>query len=184
MALYMLFHVVPDSHIEFLANNPSTFRAYLEGVEPTVKNSLFDKLLGREVELSLPGNWPGDELEGYCPEVNHRQVKYFHYLLNGTTDRVDHEGCLFQTWFAPRVKTPVVTIDGENFALRHEHIDSLRQRIRQLSADEICARYEQALEGERVDDATREFLLGAFEEIASACDNALETKAGLMWTAG
>ena len=82
MALYMFFHVLPDSHIEYLNEHPDTFRSYMEGREPKIRKSLLDKLFGREIELALPHNWPQTELEGFCPEVNHRQVELFHYLLN------------------------------------------------------------------------------------------------------
>ena len=97
MALYMFFHVVPDSHIEFLSKHPETFRDYMEGKKPKVRGSLIDKLLGRQEEVDIPSDWPRNELEGFCPEVNRRQVEYFHYLLNGTRDRVHHAGCIFQT---------------------------------------------------------------------------------------
>ena len=41
MALYMFFHVVRDSHIEFISKHLETFRQYMEGREPEVRSSLF-----------------------------------------------------------------------------------------------------------------------------------------------
>ena len=184
MALYMFFHVVPDSHIEFLSKHSETFRPYMEGREPEFRRSLFDKLFGREVELNLPNNWPRNELEGFCPEVNHRQIEYFHYLLNGTQDRVHHSGCIFQTWFDPRFKSVAVTIDGENFALKSEDILDLKERIQNISEDELFGRYRKVVDDPSMFTSDKAFLTDAFNEISSACDKALEKKEGLMWTAG
>lgn len=184
MALYMFFHVLPDSHIEFLSEHPETFRSYMDGDEPEIRRSLLDKLLGREVDLDLPDNWPQNELEGFCPEVNHRQVEYFHYLLNGTNDRVDHAGCVFQTWFDPRAKSIAITIDGENFALKSKFIQNLKELIQNISEEELLNRYKKATGSMDAAESDRGFLTGAFKEISSACDRALEKGAGLMWTAG
>ena len=184
MALYMFFHVVPDSHLEFLSKHPETFRKYLEGREPEVHSSLLDKMFGREVNLDLPNHWPQNELQGFCPEVNHRQVEYFHYLLNGTKDRVHHSGCIFQTWFDPGFKSVAITIDGENFALRSEFILSLKEQIQNISEDEMFDRYRKAVDDVGMDESDKNFLTDAFREISSACDKALEKREGLMWTAG
>ncbi len=184
MASYMFFHVLPDSHIEFLSEHPDTFRSYLEGSQPRIRKSLLDRVLGRKVDSSIPEDWPQGELEGYCPEINHRQVECFHYLLNGTRDRVEHSGCVFQTWFAPRARSVAVTIDGENFALESEFVPSLGERIRGISEDELFRRYAEAVDDASLDTVGREFLLDAFRTIVSACDSAIEKRQGLMWTAG
>ena len=183
MALYMFFHVIPDSHIAYLNEHPDTFRAYMEGQQPEVRRSFFDKLFGRDVNLELPGNWPQNPLEGFCPEVNHRQVKYFHYLLNGTKDKVDDSGCVFQTWFAPRFKSVAITIDGENFALNSEFVLSLKERIQNITENELINRYRQAVDDVDLDKSDKDFLTSAFHELSAACDRALERKEGLMWTA-
>lgn len=182
MALYMFFHVLPDSHIEFLQAHPDAFHPYLEGREPEIRKSLLDRILGREVEIDLPGDWPRKELEGFCPEISHRQVKLFHYLLNRTEDRVDHSGCIFQTWFAPRSKSAAIPIDGENFALKSDLVSSLKERIQQISEEELFSRYRQIVDNASIDESDKSFLTGAFKEISSACDQALETRNGLMWT--
>lgn len=184
MALYMLFHVIPDSHIDFLSDHPETFRPYMEGRKPQLRKSWLDAILGRDVALELPEDWPENELEGFCPEVNHRQVEYFHYLLNGTKDKVHHSGCIFQTWFAPGHQSVAVTIDGENFALRSELVRSLKDKIQNLGDNDIFDRYRDAVDDVDLDEADKEFLLNAFGEISAACDSALEAGEGLMWTAG
>lgn len=184
MALYMFFHVIQDSHIEFLKNHPETFRPYMEGRKPEIRKSLFDKILGRDVKLELPSNWPQNELEGFCPEVNHRQVKYFHYLLNGTKDKVHHSGCIFQTWFDPGFKSVAITIDGENFALKSDFVMSLKELIQNIAENELFERYRQIVDDKVLDKADKDFLTNAFKEISSACDRALLKKEGLMWTAG
>ena len=180
----MFFHVLPDSHIEFLSRHPNTFRSYTEGKEPEIRRSLVDKILRRETELDLPDNWPQNELEGFCPEINHRQVEYFHYLLNGTKDRVDHSGCVFQTWFDPRANSVAITIDGENFALKSEFISSLKDLIQSITEDELLNRYAQATGEVISDESDKDFLTDAFKEISSACNSELEKREGLMWTAG
>ncbi len=184
MALYMFFHVLPDSHIEFLSEHPDTFRSYMEGSEPGIRKSMVDRILGRAVDWTIPDDWPRDEPEGYCPEINHRQVEYFHYILNGTRDRVEHSGCVFQTWFAPRARSVAVTIDGENFALESEFVPSLGERIRGLSEEALFRRYAEVVDDASPDAADREYLLDTFRIIASACDSAVEKRQGLMWTAG
>jgi hypothetical protein len=183
MASYMFFHVVPDSHLEFLREHPETFLPYMEGREPMMRRSMLDKLLGRETCLNLPEDWPTEEPEGFSPEVNHRQVQDFHYLLNGTKERVGHSGCIFQTWFAPRHKTVTITIDGENFALASEQVLDLKERIETLSDEELLARH-QGLGYTELPDPDKQFLKDVFSEIHAACDKALEKRAGLMWTAG
>lgn len=183
MASYMFFHVVPDSHLEFLREHPETFLPYMEGREPKIRRSMLDKLFGRETRLDIPEDWPTEELEGFSSEVNHRQVEDFHYLLNGTKERVGHSGCVFQTWFAPRHKTVTITIDGENFALDNTQVLDLRKRIATLSSEELVSRYEE-LGHEELSDPDKQFLSDVFSEIRAACDKALEKRAGLMWTAG
>lgn len=148
-----------------------------------MRRSMLDKLFGRERCSNLPENWPTEELEGFNPEVNHRQVQDFHYLLNGTKERVEHSGCIFQTWFAPRHNTVTITIDGENFALDSEQVLDLKERIEALSGEELVTRY-QDLGYTELSDPDKEFLTDVFAEIRAACDKALETRAGLMWTAG
>lgn len=180
----MFFHILPDSHIEFLSEHPEAFRPYMEGKEPEVRRSLLDKILGREVGLDLPDNWPQNELEGFSPEVNHRQIKFFHYLLNGTKDRVDHAGCVFQTWFAPRANSIAIAIDGENFALKSNFIQDLKELIQNISEEALLSRYKQVTGDTGIEESQRDFLAGVFKEISSACDRALEKGAGLMWTAG
>jgi len=184
VALYMFFYVLPDSHIEFLHRHLDSFRAFMEGSEPAVRKSLFDKLFGREVDLDLPDNWPQNKIEGFCPEINHRQVKFFHYILNGTKNRVDHSGCVFQTWFDPRAKSVAITIDGENFALKSEYIASLKERIHNITEGELFKRYKEAIDDASMEELDKDFLTDAFKEIVSACDRALEKREGMMWTAG
>ena len=184
MASYMFFHVVPDSHLDFLHEHPEAFRAYMEGRAPEIRRSLLDKLFGREIELNVPDNWPTNELEGFSPEVNHRQVEYFHYLLNGTSERVDHTGCIFQTWFAPGHKTVAVSIDGENFALHSKRVPELKKRIGELTREDLLERYRKAVDDKVLSESDEEFLRDVFSEISAACDKALEERAGLMWTAG
>ena len=182
MALYMFFHALPDSHLHYLSEHPEAFHPYMEGRVPEPKRSLLDKLLGREVENDLPDDWPEEALEGYSPEINDKQVKQFHYLLNGTEDRVAHSGCVFQTWFAPRHKSVAITIDGENFALLNEQIPELAERLKAATGPQLTERYRQANNGETLSTQDEEYLRNAFSEIAAACEKALSQRAGLMWT--
>ena len=184
MALYMIFHALPDSHIDFLSEHREAFRPYMEGRPPELRRSLLDRLLGRDVDPVVPDDWPCQVLEGVCPEVNHRQVEYFHYILNGTRDKVGHAGCVFQTWFAPRFETVVVTLDGENFALRSDEVPQLKARIEAVSEVEMLRRYEQVVGEPAASQADREFLREAFAQMLSACEQAISSGKGLMWTAG
>ncbi len=184
MALYMVFHAIPDAHIAYLSEHPEALLAYLEGVEPEPRRSFLDRLFRREAEQSLPDDWPTQEIEGIYPEVNHRQVEQFHYILNGTDARVSHAGCVFQTWFAPRAETVVVTIDGENFALTSDLVADLKGRIGSVSEDELRSRYSEAVGEPEPTDDDKEFLQEVFAGIVKACDQAIETGSGLMWRPG
>ncbi len=184
MALYMIFHVVPEAHLDFLAAHGETVGAYLNGHPPEIRRTFMDKLFGRTPAVDVPDGWPNAELEGAVPEVNHRQVEYFHYLLNGSHDKVSHAGCVFQTWFAPHFDSVALKIDGENFAFRYDDVVRLHELVKRVSEAELVNRYREALNETEVTPEDIEFLTNAFDTIAAVCEQAIESKSGLMWVLG
>ena len=180
MASYMMFYAVPDAHLLFLKDNPTLFDAYLSGETPDLKPGLVSRLLGKQPP-ELPADWPAHELHAYSPEISHRQVNAFHYVLNGTDDIVENVGSVFQTWFKTGKRTPAIVIDGENFAFSSQDVQPLLSLINDLTPE---------LRQERLDLSGRapdipggdEFVESAFTEIEKACNDAISTGLGLMWT--
>jgi len=180
MALYMMFYVAPDSHLEFLRDNPTLFDSYLGGEMPDLSQGLLAKLLGKQPP-ELPHDWPGHELEVYSPEINHRQVNLFHYLLNGTDELVENVGCVFQTWFKPRHNSPTVVIDGENFALLSTDVRQLLHLVEGLTAETMRDRLDDSDKASAVQDSIDVVEFG-FEVIGKACAEAVSKGQGLVWS--
>ena len=180
MASYMIFYVVPDSHLEFLRDNPTLFDSYLGGEIPDLSQGFLSKLLGKKLP-ELPVDWPSQELDAYSPEISHRQVNVFHYILNGKNDPVENVGCIFQTWFKPRYNSPAIVIDGENFAFSNADTRQLLSLIAGLTPE---------LKRERLDNSGSAsdiqndggFLEYAFDVIEKACNEAVSKGQGLQWT--
>lgn len=180
MALYMFFYAVPDRHLEFLRDNPALFDAYLAGETPELKQSLLSRLLGKE-PATLPDDWPGNALEACSSEINHRQVHVFHYILNGQSDLVDNVGCVFQTWFKPRHKSPAIVVDGENFAFDSSDTRRLLELLEALTPELMRDRLENSGRAEQVQDDSG-FVEDAFAEIVNICGKAVSKRYGLLWT--
>jgi hypothetical protein len=176
----MMFYVAPDSHLEFLKDNPTAFDPYLGGEIPDLTQGFFSKLLGKQPP-ELPDDWPSHERDAYSPEISHHQVNAFHYILNGTNEYVENIGSVFQTWFKPRYSSPAIAIDGENFAFLSRDTKHLLNLISGLTP---------ALRRERLDDSNEaskihggsESVEYAFDVLEKACNEAVSKGHGLLWT--
>lgn len=180
MASYLFFYPLPDQHLGFLRDNPAFFDAYLEGEKPQLKRGLIAALMGKALP-QLPADWPSERCEGYSPEINHRQVKTFHYLLNGKHDLVQDVGCLFQTWFNTRHPPPVTVIDGENFAFDSVYTRQLREMLENLTPETVRHRLAE-VEGTATDSDVDNLLQQGFDIIKQACNQAVADTQGLLWT--
>jgi len=180
MALYMFFYVAPDSHLEFLRDNPTLFDSYLEGETPDLTQGWFAKLLGKK-PVELPNDWPSHELNAYSPEINHRQVEVFHYILNGTNDPVENVGSIFQTWFKPRHKSPAIVIDGENFAFCSADVKRLVNLTESLTPELRRDRLDNSKNPSEIQHSGN-LVEYAFAEIEKACNEAISKGQGLLWT--
>jgi len=180
MASYMMFYVVPDSHLAFLRDNPTLFDSYLRGDIPEIRQGFFSKLLGRKLPR-LPDDWPSHELEAYSPEISHRQVKVFHYLLNGKNEPVENVGSLFQTWFKPRHNSPAISIDGENFAYNSRDARHLLNLVEGLTPELMRDRLDDFESASELQDDSG-LLEYAFNQIEKACNEAVSKGQGLLWT--
>lgn len=180
MASYMIFYVVPDSHLEFLRDNPALFDSYLVGEKPDLSQGFFSRLLGKK-RPELPDDWPSQELNAYSPEISHRQVNVFHYILNGKNDPVENVGSIFQTWFKPRHNSPAIVIDGENFAFNSAGARQLLNLIIGLTPELKCERLDDSANTSEIQDGS-DFLEYAFGVIEKACNEAVSKGQGLLWT--
>jgi hypothetical protein len=180
MATYMMFYVAPDSHMEFLKGNPTAFDSYLAGEIPDLSQGFFSRLMGKQ-ERELPDDWPSHELEAYSPEISHRQVNVFHYLLNGTNDFVENVGSVFQTWFKPRHNSPVIVIDGENFAFLSKDVRQLLSLIEGLTPELKRDRLDSSDVASEIQGGS-DFVVSAFDVIEKACKEAVSKEQGLLWT--
>jgi len=180
MALYMFFYVAPDSHLEFLRDNPTLFDSYLGGEVPDMGQGFFSKLMGKKLP-ELPDDWPNHELNAYSPEINHRQVNIFHYILNGTNDSVENVGSIFQTWFKPRHNSPAIAIDGENFAFYSQDVRQLLKLIEGLTPELRRDRLDDSKSASEI-QASSDFVKCAFDVIEKACNEAVSKGHGLLWT--
>lgn len=180
MASYMIFYAVPDSHLEFLRDNPTLFDSYLVGEIPKLRQGFFSRLLGKKLP-ELPDDWPDHELEGYSPEINHSQVNLFHYILNGKDGPVENVGSVFQTWFKPRHDSPAIVIDGENFAYNSTNAKQLLNLVEGLTPELLRSRLNDYKGASEIQDGTG-FIEYAFDEIKKACNEATSKNQGLLWT--
>jgi len=182
MAMYMFFYSVPDNVLEYLECNPAYLGDFLEGVVPTPKQSFVDKLLRRSVEIQLPAGWPASEPKSFEPEINHRMISDFHYILNGSDDFVCQAGCVFQTWLSPNADTVAITIDSENFGLKSDEVSNFKGMLESIYPEVAIERYTTRLNGEYTSE-DQEYLKEILEELISACKSAMKSNSGLMWCA-
>jgi hypothetical protein len=180
MAMYMFFYAVPDRHLEFLRDNPASFDSYLRGEVPDLTPGFIPRLLGKRTP-EIPHNWPNRELEAHSPEINHRQVHVFHYVLNGKSDLVEDVGSLFQTWFKPRHDSPAIVIDGENFAFDSANTPRLLELIKGLTPESIRERLQASGRASDVYNDI-ELLEQSFAIVEKACSDAVSKGQGLLWT--
>jgi hypothetical protein len=180
VALYMFFYVVPDNHLEFLRDNPTLFDSYLGGEIPDLSQGFFSKLRGKKLP-ELPNDWPRQELNTYSPEINHRQVNIFHYILNGTNDSVENVGSIFQTWLKLRYKSPAIAIDGENFAFFSKDVRQLLNLIKGLTPELRRDRLDDSKNSSEIQDSS-DFVNYAFDVIEKACNESVSKGQGLLWT--
>jgi len=180
MALYMFFYAVPDEHLEFLRDNPTLFDAYLAGELPELKQGFLSRILGKEPP-ELPGDWPDHALEAWSSEINHRQVKAFHYILNGQSELVDDVGCVFQTWLKPRHTSPAIVIDGENFSFSCSNTRLLLEMLEGLTPELMGDRLRESGQEKEIPGGAS-FVEAAFEEFVSVCQRAISKGQGVLWS--
>jgi hypothetical protein len=177
----MTFFVVPDHHIEFLEKHPQYLADYLEGKQPNTKRGLFSRLFCSVNTPEIPPDWP-KQVHDHSTEINHRQVEYLHYLLNGTESEIANAGCLFQTWFKPHATCCAVAIDDSNFAFKSAQVSELKSIMMSISDDVIFRRYQEKIDDDITDD-DKEFVLNIFDDLNIICDESISKKQGIIWSA-
>ncbi len=199
MANYLCVFSAPDVHINFIAENPESLYAYVEGHLPDLnlptppKKTLWQRLTGKvpssETPSELPVDWPTREASMFGPEINHLNVDLYHLILNGTTDFVTGSGSIFQTW----LQTPYdnthsaidLTGDNENFAFRSNQLPELLSLLSSIEPDKVRECYTQWLSsvGDDYVPSSSECSDIAIEisEFTSAIREAVNKSHGLIW---
>ena len=133
--------------------------------------------------------------------VDHRNVRVFHFLLNGTEKRASGPSRIFQTWFDPS-GCDDIHVDDLAFGMDSANTQELLVRLKALSNEEIRAR--ERLYGEILarrerflfwrrrrraqmaapidDDDT--YLEDCFANLREICERAVASKCGLIWSPG
>lgn len=196
MALCLNVFSLPDTHISFLKQQPHTLQDYLLGRVPakltcakakhqSVLRRLLTFLTGAK-KRSLPLDWPRQDVTMIGPDVNHRNVDLYHYILNNTEERVNGAASLFQTWLAPN-NHDAINMDAENesFAFRSRTASQLSALLTQLDEQTIRDRFNAWLNQHNPDyipqEAEYQQMIGGFERFKVNVVSAVEQNRGLMW---
>ncbi|ABV88747.1 hypothetical protein [Shewanella pealeana] len=152
MALCLNVLSLPDEHIQFLKHEPQTLQDYLLGQIPTVQTFAaakpqpllvqFVRLLSGAKKPTLPLDWPSTEMEMIGPDVNHRNVDLYHYILNNTEARVKGAGSLFQTWLDINNHDAIkMDADNESFAFQSLMLPELSALLARLDEQTVRDRF-------------------------------------------
>ncbi|ABZ78058.1 hypothetical protein Shal_3515 [Shewanella halifaxensis HAW-EB4] len=196
MALCLNLFSLPNGHIQFLKHNPQTIQAYLMGQAPELEaevaikqQSLLSKLVrgisGRKA-LELPRDWPQDEIKMIGPNVNHRNVDLYHYILNDTEERVKGAGSLFQTWLDIH-NHDAIKMDrcNESFAFESYALAELFTLLSKLDEPVVRGRFDAWLLEYNPDYIPKESeyleMIQGWEHFRVKVHEAMEVNHGLMW---
>lgn len=195
MANYLCIFAAPDSHIDFIRDNPDSLWAYVEGQYPEIstlppKRSLWQRLTGAtppaRPQPVIPDDWPGNEPTMIGPEINHRNVDLYHLILNGTADFVGGSGSIFQTWLTNKKHSAIdLTGDNQHFAFKSDQIPSLVDLLSKVDAAAVKSRFTEWLrsKGETYDpsDEECEEMAQEFKSFAQSAQEVVNNSHGLIW---
>ncbi|GIU45533.1 hypothetical protein TUM4438_19230 [Shewanella sairae] len=196
MALRFNVFALPDEHIQFLQLYPLSIEAYLLGKQPSANllkapakqawRLRLARLINGKKSQQIPVSWPSASVEMIGPNVSHRNVDIYHYILNNTENRVKGAGSLFQTWIDINDHDAIkMAADGESFAFKSHDLCSLQPLLTALNAQTIRSRFDAWLLIHNPDYVPQE---SEYQEITSGIatfsrkvTEAIDKKLGLMW---
>ncbi|MGS0681271.1 hypothetical protein ACVBIL_08935 [Shewanella sp. 125m-7] len=196
MALCLNVFALPNEHIQFLKYYPQTLEAYLMGQAPDIDAGLASKpssILAKLVMLmsgkkspAQPQDWPNKEVSMIGPNVNHRNVDLYHYVLNDTEARVKGAGSLFQTWL-DITHHDAIKMDSENesFAFESHRLPVLVSLLSKLDEHSVRARFDAWLAIHNPDYIVQQpeyqEMIQGFERFKGQVIEANKQGFGLMW---
>ncbi|GIU05744.1 MULTISPECIES: hypothetical protein [unclassified Shewanella] len=196
MALCLNVLSLPDEHIQFLKQQPQTLQDYLLGQVPTEQMFTAAKPQPLLVQLvrfltgakkpSLPLDWPSIEVEMIGPNVNHRNVDLYHFILNNTEERVKGAGSLFQTWLDINNHDAIkMDADNESFAFRSQTLVELADLLKKLDEQTVKDRFNAWLLEHNPDyfpneDEYLEMIQG-WQRFSAKVSEAKGNGLGLLW---
>ncbi|MCG9732077.1 hypothetical protein L1D44_20010 [Shewanella sp. Isolate13] len=196
MALCLNVFSLPNEHIQFLKHNPQTMQDYLLGQAPSEQTFAsaksqpllvqFVRLLTGSKKPVLPLDWPSVEVEMIGPDVNHRNVDLYHYILNNTEARVRGAGSLFQTWLDINQHDAIkMDAEGESFAFKSRSLPELSTLLSQLDEQTIRDRFNAWLLEHNPDYIPQESeyldIITGWKRFNVGVAKAIEQHWGLIW---
>lgn len=196
MALCLNVLSLPDEHIQFLKHEPQTLQDYLLGQIPTVQTFAaakpqpllvqFVRLLSGAKKPTLPLDWPSTEVEMIGPDVNHRNVDLYHYILNNTEARVKGAGSLFQTWLDINNHDAIkMDADNESFAFQSLMLPELSALLARLDEQTVRDRFNAWLLEHNPDYLPREDeyleMTQGWQRFYTKVNEAESSGFGLLW---
>ncbi|WP_299804101.1 hypothetical protein [uncultured Shewanella sp.] len=198
MALCLNVLSLPDKHIQFLKHEPHTLQDYLLGQVPTEQTFTaakpqpllvqFVRFLTWAKKPSLPLDWPSTEVEMIGPDVNHRNVDLYHYILNNTEERVKGAGSLFQTWLDINNHDAIkMDADNESFAFHSQALPELSTLLAKLDEQTVRDRFNAWLLEHNPDYFPKEDeyleMFQGWQRFSAKVSEAKSNGLGLLWVA-
>ena len=182
MALSFLVCTAPDSHVEFLAENPSLVHFYLDGDRPPAEKT----------KVALPFWWPSSppqRLESW--NINHRNTELYHWILNGSSDFQSGAGSIFQAWHNPTFEASFLKLDphNERFAFYSDQLPELRRLVQAVDLQRVMTAFRDWLlsqgdtwGAENVPDKFAcEPFVEEFDRFDALLGDAISHRLGIIW---
>ena len=144
MASYLNLFSLPDHHIDYLQKNSAALFEYMEGEVVYQKGESKFKSIYSRVFKSEPviTDFPTEPIDTFNPEINHRNIELYHFILNGTTEYVSGAGSIFQTWLIIDDHSAIkIDKSNDHFAFKNETVPSLLKIVESLTDSTIKCRY-------------------------------------------
>lgn len=190
MASYFTIFSLPDHHIDYLKQNEDEIFEYMDGELVCRKTTQkLKRLIFKALNLTHKNiDFPTQPVETFNPDINHKSVPAFHFILNGTTDFILGAGTIFQTWLSTDTHS-AINMDNmnENFAFKSEMIPDLLKIVNQLTDSKIKSRYCEWFSVNYPEhtpcDIELSELCADFVTFRNGLKHAVQNKLGIMWVA-
>ncbi|GIU32826.1 hypothetical protein L2719_09750 [Shewanella schlegeliana] len=196
MALCLNVFSLPNEHIQFLKHNPQTMQVYLVGQIPELEAVVAIKqqsiltqlvrLIRGGKALVLPQDWPQHQVEMIGPDINHRNVDLYHYILNDTEELVRGAGSIFQTWLDINHHDAIkMDRSNESFAFESHRLAELAILLSKLDEQTVRNRFNAWLLEHNPDYIPQESeyleMFTGWQRFKAGIAKAVEQNWGLVW---